>query len=357
MKVTPAMLVEALRNAAKSEGITQAELGQRFGFSDNKTKNVFSGRTPLNGDDVLRILQTPNYELPRLKKYLPYWNLKEATNHDDEDIQIIDSLNESATLFAQPIQESLMQTNIGKPISELARDVMSSYGWYQLRNDWICSACKDDNGKITFSPIAPNFAIAITAMERMGWIWSNGNACFADWQKIDGGNTGEEASRHCENALRDFILDPDNEFDLHQDGFLQLVSHSTINDVQMTELHKLQHHIHVIDDIVENWTHFEIPDTQDEYGIALKDVYSDEYAYLAMNVREMCAIYDQLVDMGIELSPDLEQSYKRIMSEGEVPYKGAALIDPILATSDRRGHLATPTAEDWKRYNQLSGNI
>lgn len=76
MKVTPTMMVEALRNAAKAEGITQIELGRRFGFSDNKTKNIFSGRTPLNGNDVLQILQTPRYELPRLKKYLPYWNLK-----------------------------------------------------------------------------------------------------------------------------------------------------------------------------------------------------------------------------------------------------------------------------------------
>lgn len=76
MKVTPTMMVEALRNAAKAEGITQIELGRRFGFSDNKTKNIFSGRPPLNGNDVLQILQTPRYELPQLKKYLPYWNLK-----------------------------------------------------------------------------------------------------------------------------------------------------------------------------------------------------------------------------------------------------------------------------------------
>lgn len=46
MKVTPTMMVEALRNAAKAEGITQIELGRRFGFSDNKTKNIFSGRPP-----------------------------------------------------------------------------------------------------------------------------------------------------------------------------------------------------------------------------------------------------------------------------------------------------------------------
>ena len=34
---------------------------------------------------------------------------------------------------------------------------------------------------------------AVTAMERMRWIWTKDDACYADWQKINGDKAGEEA--------------------------------------------------------------------------------------------------------------------------------------------------------------------
>lgn len=355
MKVTPTMMVEALRNAAKAEGITQIELGRRFGFSDNKTKNIFSGRTPLNGNDVLQILQTPRYELPRLKKYLPYWNLKKEVNHDDNDIRIIDAENEGLTMFAEPIQESLMPTNIRKPLSELARDIMSSHNWYVLKNGWICSV-QEHEDELVFASIAPDFATAVTAMERMRWIWTKDDACYADWQKINGDKAGEEASRYCENTLRSFILDPNNGFNLTEDDFLQLATRSTINDVQLAAKNKLRHYIHLIDDIIENYTNFELPDTRDEYGVSIKDIYSNKFKYLEMNVLEMCSLYEECVESGIAVGLDIEQNFQRIMSQNGKPYKGATLIDNILAMNDRRGHLTNPTSDDIKRYINFGGN-
>lgn len=355
MKVNPAMMVEALRQAAKAEGITQIELGRRFGFSDNKTKNVFSGRTPLNGDDVLRILQTPSYELPRLKKYLPYWNLQREMNHEDNDIRIIDAQNVGITMSSEPIQESLMPTNVKKPLSELARDIMSFHNWYILKNGWICSVQRNEE-KLVFTAIAPDFATAIAAMEHMEWIWTKDDTCYADWQKINGNKTGKEAAQYCENTLRTFIIDHKNEFNLDVDVFLQLVTHSPINDVQLVNIHKLLHYIHTVDDIIENYPHFELPDTTDEYGVRIKDIYPDKFKYLEMNVLEMCALYEECVESGIKLTAEIEQDYKRIMSENGSPYKGAALINSILAVNDRRGHPANPTSDDWERYFRFGGN-
>lgn len=352
MKVTPAKLVEALKNAAKAEGITQIELGRRLGFSDNKTKNVFSGRTPLNGDDVLRILQTPSYELPRLKKYLPYWNLQKEINHDDSDIRIIDTLNEGTTMSSEPIQESLMPTNVRKPLSELARDVMSRHNWYVLKNGWICSAKRSED-KLAFASIAPDFATAVTAMERMGWIGIKDNTCYADWQKINGGKTGEEASQHCANALHSFILDPKNGFDLDDSDFLQLTTQSTINDVHVTDINKLCHYIHEIDAIIANYPNFEVPDEMNELGVSIKDIYPNKFKYLEMNVLEMCSLYDEYVEAGIELGPKIEQDYKRIMSQ---TYQGATLINSILAVDSLRSRPADPTSDDWKHYINFGGN-
>ena len=140
MQIDSEMLVEALKKSALKQGMTYKQLGRRLGFSADKAKNVFTGRTRLSGDDVLRILGDPQYDLPRLKKYLPYWRLRRAIVDVDRSSDIIDAVNESVMMFPRRIQGSAMQTNDHEPLSELARDVMDDKEWWVLRNGWICSA-------------------------------------------------------------------------------------------------------------------------------------------------------------------------------------------------------------------------
>ena len=51
------------------ERLLLADVGGQLGWSGNKTKNVFSGRTKLSGDDVLDILGNPNVPIPDFKRY------------------------------------------------------------------------------------------------------------------------------------------------------------------------------------------------------------------------------------------------------------------------------------------------
>lgn len=356
MKINAKMMVEALKNAAAEQGITYKELGEQLGFGLDRAKNVFAGRTPLAADDVLRILQDPRYSLSRLKQYLPYWQLQQETNKENKTEDIIDAINEETIMNSEKIQASIMATNYKKPLSEAARDVMNHYGWYALQAGWICS--RKSNGDTTaYTPIAPSLPVAVQAMQQMKWIWLNDDAAFVDWRRTNGDKTGEEAAQYCENQLRSHILDPSSGFHIGDENFLELVTGSTVNDVQFTLTSDLLHDMEVIDEIIEHWTTYELSSEPNEYGIALNDIYRDKFDYLEATVMEMCAAHDELIDAAIEIDPETEHRYRTMISEGDYPYKGAALIDPILATHDRRGHLANPTPEDWASYNKLQGDL
>lgn len=67
MRMTSTRIVTALKNYAITHHITQNEMGRSLGFSKDRSKDIFSGRTKLNGDDVLRILE--QYPLDELAKY------------------------------------------------------------------------------------------------------------------------------------------------------------------------------------------------------------------------------------------------------------------------------------------------
>ena len=44
----------------------------------DKTKNVFSGRTRLSGDDVLNILGNPNIPIPDFRRYRVFLRIRQA---------------------------------------------------------------------------------------------------------------------------------------------------------------------------------------------------------------------------------------------------------------------------------------
>ena len=66
MKIDCDNLIRALKTLAMSEGLSQKELGASLGFSLNRTKNLFSGRSKLSGEEVLRILTSREHPLPKL---------------------------------------------------------------------------------------------------------------------------------------------------------------------------------------------------------------------------------------------------------------------------------------------------
>ena len=100
MRLSSEMLVEALRRYADDNDLTHVELGKRFGFNASKTGNVFSGRTRLSGDDVLRILEDPDFALPKLKKYIAYWRLRRDVTAVERDMRDSDTVSED-TLFSR----------------------------------------------------------------------------------------------------------------------------------------------------------------------------------------------------------------------------------------------------------------
>lgn len=48
------------------------------GGGGDKTKNVFSGRTRLSGDDVLNILGNPNIPIPDFRRYRVFLRIRQA---------------------------------------------------------------------------------------------------------------------------------------------------------------------------------------------------------------------------------------------------------------------------------------
>lgn len=69
MSADSRLLVQAVREGINREHLLLNDVGGQLGWSRDKTKNVFSGRTKLSGDDVLDILSNPNVPIPDFKRY------------------------------------------------------------------------------------------------------------------------------------------------------------------------------------------------------------------------------------------------------------------------------------------------
>lgn len=353
MEIDSKLLMQALKKAGEDRGMTQEELGGELGFSKDRAKNIFTGRTKLSGDDVLRILSDPQYSLPKLKKYMPYWRLRRNLADVERDSRIVDAVNEGALIYPERIQSSPMQTNMRKPLSEMARDVMSDKRWWVLRTGWICSA-KIEGQTVTFNPIAPDFLTAARAMKRMEWIDYNKEmheAC-AYWERINGGKTEPESNAYCEETLRNYIMNPNNGFDLDLQ-FRQVISDRSVGAIEIDRTKELLMFINIVSDVAENWSNYSLPTQADAYGFSPANLYRDKFDYLEAAVLGMCAAHYDLVESDIEIDESVERRYLQIMSEDGRRYRYSALIDPILAVNDRAGHLAEPTVDDWRRYNAL----
>lgn len=299
MKLNSAMLVEALRRYADDHGMTHMQLGGRLGFNASKTGNIFSGRTRLSGDDVLRILGDPDFALPKLKKYIPYWQLHRDVAEVERDMRENDTVSEDTLLFAKRIQGPLLMTTRRMPSSELVRGIMSNYHWWVLRTGWICSMTTDKT-TATYTPIAPDLNIAVKAMKRMKWIYRSGDWSRVDWDKVGGGNAGQAAADHCATALRDCILAPGSGFDVDE-HFRQAVERTGRGIIRTNRVGELSELIGKVTTIIEGWMGYELPTEPDEYGCAPAKLYADKLDYLESLVLETCAVHDQLQGEGVPI--------------------------------------------------------
>lgn len=66
MSADSRLLVQAVREGINREHLLLNDVDGQLGWSRDKTKNVFSGRTKLSGDDVLDILSNPNVPIRTL---------------------------------------------------------------------------------------------------------------------------------------------------------------------------------------------------------------------------------------------------------------------------------------------------
>ena len=99
MEIDSKMLVASLRNYAEAKHMQLQDVGKQLGFSKDRTKSIFTGRSKLTGDDVLRILMNVDIPLPELKRYRQLWRLRrEVLNFErpDDFEQFVDGLNVSA---------------------------------------------------------------------------------------------------------------------------------------------------------------------------------------------------------------------------------------------------------------------
>lgn len=85
MSVDSRLLVQAVCEGVNRERLLLADVGGQLGWSGNKTKNVFSGRTKPSGDDVLDILGNPNVPIPDFKRYRMLLRIRQALLTPAED--------------------------------------------------------------------------------------------------------------------------------------------------------------------------------------------------------------------------------------------------------------------------------
>ena len=78
MSADSRLLVQAVREGINREHLLLNDVGGQLGWSRDKTKNVFSGRTKLSGDDVLDILSNPNVPIPDFRRYRVFLRIRQA---------------------------------------------------------------------------------------------------------------------------------------------------------------------------------------------------------------------------------------------------------------------------------------
>lgn len=69
MRVDSSLLIQAMREGVNQGHLPLTDIGMQLGWSGDKTKNIFSGRTRLSSDDVLNILSDPNIPISDFKRY------------------------------------------------------------------------------------------------------------------------------------------------------------------------------------------------------------------------------------------------------------------------------------------------
>lgn len=85
MSADSRLLVQAVREGINREHLLLNDVDGQLGWSRDKTKNVFSGRTKLSGDDVLDILSNPNVPIPDFKRYRMFLRIRQALLTPAED--------------------------------------------------------------------------------------------------------------------------------------------------------------------------------------------------------------------------------------------------------------------------------
>lgn len=247
------------------------------------------------------------------------------------------SLDAYLVSTATRIQGSPYVINKGKPLSEMARDVMRWQDWYFANNGWILSAEHDDEGTF-FKPVAPDFKTAVDMMERMGWIERKDDTANAYWSRINGEKTGPEAKKYCIETMIQFLLDHEDLYDL-DDDFRYAIS----DDLLISQEDKaVAQYVRLLEEVelaVGNLTRYQLSDEKNEYGVSDRDVYgTNKYAKVRALVLDVDATRSELRERGVNLGRELEDRFDELGKN--------VLVQNVLATSDRRGQLAEPTLEE-----------
>lgn len=78
MSADSRLLVQAVHEGINREHLLLNDVGEQIGWRGDKTKNVFSGRTKLSGDDVLNILGNPNIPIPDFRRYRVFLRIRQV---------------------------------------------------------------------------------------------------------------------------------------------------------------------------------------------------------------------------------------------------------------------------------------
>lgn len=357
MEIDSKILVDSLRNYADAKHMQLQDVGKQLGFSKDRTKSVFTGRSKLTGDDVLRILTNVDIPLPELKRYRQLWRLRREIldfERPDDFEQFVDSLNVSATLFPRKVQGSLARSDNERVSTELARDTMSHENWYVLRNGWVC-AIKIEGEWVTFIPVAPDFMTATRAMIGLRWIHRKTETSipFIDWGAVHGGGPyGEEASRLVGRELLKYIQSKPDRFPL-DDKFRSMVAGKAMGEFQQNRILELEKSLNTVKEVAESSLKYSLPMEEDEYGISPAAIYSSVFDYLESNVTNLYGIRYLLLEDGIAIPPQLEEECETVLGLNGRHYKYSLYIEPILAVNDLPDRFASPTKAEREQYKKL----
>lgn len=318
-------IVEMLKNYAKANRIPQKELGQLYGFTGDRAKNIFSGRTQLSADEVLEIISSQKIPFSELLKKEPYLKTyTEITSHDEET-----KLREEnfACMLSDPqrIQGSIIPPGKKMSLTEYAREIMNQQGWWCLRNGWICAISDNDNVRI-YRPISPDFNTAVDAMIKMEWIWETETYSYADWQKINGGKDATLGAKYCERKLREYILRQMDNSNANVDKqFIYVTEHYSRSYVEafgdkVNTFKAIKEKINEINEIIiqgRNYT----PPNNDHAQQLLSSVTEEENkrrVYFIHMVLELAAEYDGLKESRVEIPEQLQKQYEKTMANPKV---------------------------------------